>query len=537
MSIFDQTIPQSPGYAVNSNKSNNIQSKIQPYFGSLGAIDDNSIMDRQINRKPVESDSDDDEVGAWDGTIAPGEQPPRKLSSLGLNKTLSDLFRQDHGDGKDGGESDGSAVTTKAHLDHLGNGVPSTSSMSTSTAFSNAERGLGKKKLSLRGQKMFSEAHALVPTKPPAPTPASTFNHHRCAPQMPIHSLHLEQHFQRQQQQQRLREQPQRQQYSQFGQQQFHPYQNNVQPTAPPYATYPNAFQAWSQQPGMASLGYPAGAGAVPLVNNIMYNPAGTGFVSPETYHGFVANIGGMGERKTSFSSMPPATKKPKKKGPANPRSKGAWTKAEDQKLKKAIEQHGMGSWQTISKEVQTRTAEQCRVRCRSISALNPDKKKGAFNETEDNMLKKITMLLIRNDAPGSPKKQHYMALSAGFTNSAPAATGRKRKNAGKAESGNDEFWFRVANEFNAEMQKMNLQKPYERTRKQLKERWQYNLDPSLNRGKWTEKENSIILTEKRKYRRGGWSAIAKLLPGRTPDMVKQRFNELLQEKMERDIM
>ena len=27
----------------------------------------------------------------------------------------------------------------------------------------------------------------------------------------------------------------------------------------------------------------------------------------------------------------------------------------------------------------------------------------------------------------------------------------------------------------------------------------------------------------------GGWSAIAKLLPGRTPDMVKQRFTELLQ--------
>ena len=121
----------------------------------------------------------------------------------------------------------------------------------------------------------------------------------------------------------------------------------------------------------------------------------------------------------------------PKRRGPANPWSKGAWTKAEDQnvlsrlllllemlelmicsllgvfllQLKKAIEQYGMGSWKTISKygvldaflrvffqiissrapflfrEVQTRTAEQCRVRCRSISALNPDKKKGAFNE------------------------------------------------------------------------------------------------------------------------------------------------------------
>ena len=76
-------------------------------------------------------------------------------------------------------------------------------------------------------------------------------------------------------------------------------------------------------------------------------------------YHGVVANIGGMGERKTSFSSMPPATKKvwepcpraklnvnfcahvcfalsfdlcflfcllqPKKKGPANPRSKATF--------------------------------------------------------------------------------------------------------------------------------------------------------------------------------------------------------------------
>lgn len=364
---------------------------------------------------------------------------------------------------------------------------------------------------------MFSEAHANVPTKAPAPSPANALTQRCSQPTMPMHNIQLEHHFQRQQQQ-RLREQPQRQ-YSQFGQQQFHPYQTTVQTSAPPYATYPNAFQAF---------GYPA-PGSVPLVNNIMYNPA-AGF-NTDAY-GFVV---GMGEKKLSFSSMPPAHKKTKKKTNV---AKGSWTKAEDQLLKAAIEKHGMGSWQTISKLVRTRTAEQCRVRCRSISALNPDKKKGAFNETEDNLLKKITMVLIRNEVPGSPQKQHYMALSAGFTNTASAGTGRKRKNAGgKSESGNDEFWFRVANEFNAEMQKMNLQKPYERTRKQLKERWQYNLDPSLNRGKWTEKENSIILTEKRKYRRGGWSAIAKLLPGRTPDMVKQRFNELLQEKMERDIM
>ena len=279
--------------------------------------------------KPAESDSDDDEpeVSAWDGTIAPGEQPARKLSSLGLNKTLSDLFRTTDGEGpKDGGESDGSAVTTQAQLEHL-NAIPSTSSLSTSPSFSydathatatdhapaqrspstqarvyypyhhpvvdtemlNAEweRKNSACEVSTHtrcdheidllhlhfslinfhffpntGQKMFSEAHANVPTKAPAPSPANALTQRCSQPTMPMHNIQLEHHFQRQQQQ-RLREQPQRQ-YSQFGQQQFHPYQTTVQTSAPPYATYPNAFQAF---------GYPA-PGSVPLVNNIMYNPA-----------------------------------------------------------------------------------------------------------------------------------------------------------------------------------------------------------------------------------------------------------------------
>ena len=87
---------------------------------------------------------------------------------------------------------------------------------------------------------------------------------------------------------------------------------------------------------------------------------------------GFVANIGGMGERKTSFSTMPPATKQvwepcprakldvtfcthvcfalsfdlcflfcllqPKKKGPANPRSKGAWSLDQSRRPKGTFE-------------------------------------------------------------------------------------------------------------------------------------------------------------------------------------------------------
>ena len=47
---------------------------------------------------------------------------------------------------------------------------------------------------------MFSEAHAHVQTKPPAPPPATTLTQ-RCSQPMPMHNIQLEQHYQRQQQQ------------------------------------------------------------------------------------------------------------------------------------------------------------------------------------------------------------------------------------------------------------------------------------------------------------------------------------------------
>lgn len=69
------------------------------------------------------------------------------------------------------------------------------------------------------------------------------------------------------------------------------------------------------------------------------------------------------------------------------------------------------------------------------------------------------------------------------------------------------------------------------RSAKQIKERFTNKLDESLNRSKFTEEEDRIIIWF---YVRFGskWSFIAKNFQGRTPDMVKSRFYSNLQKRI-----
>ena len=67
------------------------------------------------------------------------------------------------------------------------------------------------------------------------------------------------------------------------------------------------------------------------------------------------------------------------------------------------------------------------------------------------------------------------------------------------------------------------------RQSKQCRERWTNHLDPSLKKGSWTNREDVILLKEflvKGKK----WSEIAKKLPGRTENSVKNRWVSLLKK-------
>ena len=71
------------------------------------------------------------------------------------------------------------------------------------------------------------------------------------------------------------------------------------------------------------------------------------------------------------------------------------------------------------------------------------------------------------------------------------------------------------------------------RSGKQARERWINQLDPNLNRKPWTAEEDELILREHTRLE-NRWSLIAKILPGRTDNGVKNRFNSTLKKRLER---
>ena len=65
---------------------------------------------------------------------------------------------------------------------------------------------------------------------------------------------------------------------------------------------------------------------------------------------------------------------------------------------------------------------------------------------------------------------------------------------------------------------------------KQCRERWTNHLDPNLKKGGWTHEEDTILAEAQQRWG-NAWTKIAKLLPGRAENAVKNRWNSAFRRK------